>query len=1194
MRIRRLDICGFKSFMDRMTFVFDTGITGVVGPNGCGKSNVVDAIRWVMGEQSAKHLRGHAMSDVIFNGSEHHAPLGMSEVSLTFENDGSMPLPPQYAGFPEITLTRRLFRNGDSEYLINKTVCRLLDITELLLGTGVGTKAYSIIEQGRIGLIVSSKPEDRRSMIEEAAGVTKYKARRRAAERKMEYTEQNLVRVGDIIGELEKRCEQLQRQAKKAEKYKALKAEMKEIELHVASLKHLELSSLAEASRQRVEQLAAEEAQLGTELATGEEQLAYRRAELIAEETALVQRTEQLFGLENQIKVDEATLEFCTREENEARARMTQAQTEQAQLVQQAEALEAERVAAEAELIQLAEVVAKNEALLAEREQESQKLVGEQSAAAQTLDAEREILVQVITRVAEVKNNLANLGKQRVDLAARLGKLDSETGEINARLGNLDREKRELSDALGTTRQMKLSLEERRGLEETALAQTRTAFVENEARLIALREELGDKRSRLNSLTEIARNYEGYDRGVRAVMLKAGEDREQNGVYGLVADLLSAAQPEHEKALEAALGQRLQTVVVKGHDEGRAAISFLKSGGEGRSSFIPLDVQPRHADPQGQMFEGFVARAIDVVRHEPRHANVVKALLGDVVIVQDIPAAIAGAARNPGFSFVTLTGEVLDGQGVLTGGTLEGPGAGALQKKREIQELADQVMKVEGLFAQAQHEHGLLARKAAELEGGLKALTADTHEKELNLVNQEKDLARAAEELARLRERLNQVALEREVLERAEAELASEEAQSQGQSVAGETEKQGREAKVAELSAALDALRSRADALGRELTELRVKSAQDVERREGVLRTQARVAQSKLEVDERAQRVATAIADDDAKIQAVSAQKAAAQAERDTLQTQADALKAELTEKRAAHAEKQAQLTGREGELRAMRKRLEETAAGKAEHSLKERELALQLNHLTEQIRERYALELVMELHRFHALPQPGPEKEQRLVELRAQVERMGEINLTAIDEFKELSERFEFLSKQKADLEASLQQLRAAIVKIDQTSQERFAETYELVNDKFQQIFPRLFAGGKASLQMVTDPQTGEQGIEILAQPPGKSLKTVNLLSGGEKALTAVALIFAIFLIKPTPFCLLDEVDAPLDDANVGRYNEMIREMSSQSQFILITHNKRTMEIADTLYGVTMEEPGVSKLVSVKLSEASQRASVA
>jgi chromosome segregation protein len=432
------------------------------------------------------------------------------------------------------------------------------------------------------------------------------------------------------------------------------------------------------------------------------------------------------------------------------------------------------------------------------------------------------------------------------------------------------------------------------------------------------------------------------------------------------------------------------------------------------------------------------------------------------------------------------------------------------------------------------------------------------------------------------------------VLERTLVELEAEEAQGQGQSVAGETEKQGREAKVSELSAALERLRTRAEDLARELTDLRVKSAQDAERREGVLRTQARNAQTRTELDERHQRLGAALADDQSKVATVAAQRAAAEAERATLQAQADALKAELTEKRAVHAGKQEALTAREAELRAMRKKLEETSAGKAEHSLKERELALQLGHLSEQIRERYALELAMEIHRFHALPQPGPEKEQRLQELRGQVERMGEINLTAIDEFQELSGRFEFLTKQKTDLEDSLAQLRAAIVKIDSTSQERFRETFELVNERFQQIFPRLFNGGKASLQMVTDPQTGEQGIEILAQPPGKSLKTVNLLSGGEKALTAVSLIFAIFLIKPTPFCLLDEVDAPLDDANVGRYNEMIREMSSQSQFILITHNKRTMEISNTLYGVTMEEPGVSKLVSVKLSEASKRASVA
>jgi chromosome segregation protein len=1194
MRIRRLDICGFKSFMDRMTFVFDDGVTGVVGPNGCGKSNVVDAIRWVMGEQSAKHLRGHSMSDVIFNGSESHAPLGMAEVSLTFLNDGSMPLPPQYAGFPELTVTRRLFRSGESEYLINKTTCRLLDITELLLGTGVGTKAYSIIEQGRIGLIVSSKPEDRRAMIEEAAGITKYKARRRQAERKMEYTEQNLLRVSDIMGELEKRLEQLQRQAKKAEKYKALKAEMKEIELHVASLRFLELSSSAQAARAQLEALGAEEAVLAADLSQGDEGLTTERALRVAEEAELVARTEALFGLENAVQVGTANLDFYGREQTEAEARIALAQAELATLAEQAQSLEQQRTQAEAELAELARMALDDGAALAAREEELRQVQTDQAEAARTLEQEREILVQVYTRVAETKNNLANLGKQRIDVAARVARLAAESEELEHRVAALERDRKALAEALSSTRQLKLTLEERRGLQETALAQTRSAFVDNEARLIQLREELADKRSRLASLAEIARNYEGLDRGVRAVMLKAGEAREKDGIHGLVADLLSAAKPEHERALEAALGQRLQTVVVKSHAQGAEAIAFLKQGAEGRSSFIPVDVAAASAAPAAIDFEGFVARAVDVVQSEPRHRNLVQALLGHVVLVTDIPAALAGAARNPGHSFVTLTGELLDGNGVLTGGTLEGPGAGALQKKREIQELAETVMGLEAAFAQAQHAHGVLARTAAEVESSVKSITADTHERALDLVNQEKDLSRAAEELARLRERLNQVGLEREVLQRSEAELAGEEAASQGQTVAGETEKQGREARLAELAGSLDGLRGRAESCAEALTQLKIRSAQDAERREGAARTQARVQAAGTELEERRARLSSTTAEDVARVESVAAQRQAAQQERDTLAAEATALKAALTEQRAAHAEKQAALAERETALRAMRKRYEEVQGSRGEESLRERELVLQLGHLGEQIRERYALELAHELHRFHALPPPAADQETRLFDLRGQVERMGEINLTAIDEFGELSGRFEFLGKQKADLDDSLKQLRAAIVKIDVTSQERFREAYTLVNEKFQVIFPRLFGGGKASLQLVTDPTTGEQGIEILAQPPGKSPKTVNLLSGGEKALTAVSLIFAIFLIKPTPFCLLDEVDAPLDDANVGRYNEMIRELSRASQFILITHNKRTMEISDTLYGVTMEEPGVSKLVSVKLSEASQRASVA
>jgi chromosome segregation protein len=1198
MRIRRLDICGFKSFMDRGTFVFDEGITGVVGPNGCGKSNVVDAIRWVMGEQSAKHLRGRSMEDVIFNGSESNAPLSMAEVSLTFINDGSAALPPQYAGFPEITVTRRLFRSGDSEYLINKAVCRLLDITELFLGTGVGTKAYSIIEQGRIGLIVSSKPEDRKAMIEEAAGVTRYKLRKRAAERKMEYTEQNLLRVGDILGELEKRLEQLQRQARKAEKYKLLKAEMREIELHLASLKHLEFTAYARATREQLDALVAEEGQLTGSLREGEEQLTRQREALLADEKALATKTEQLFGLENQIKVDETNLEFFAREESETQNRIAQARTEGEALRAQLTALAAEREGAEKELAQLAELVQGDERVLAEREEELRKVSFAQSDAAKTLEEERSALVSAVAHLAQHQNNLANLARQRTDLTSRLARLTAEADTLTAESHLIEAQRQDLSAQLGTTRQLKSTLDERRGAEEGALAQTRARFAENEAKLIALREELSEKRSRLNSLVEIARNYEGYDRGVRAVMLRAGDDLQKEGIEGLVADLLSAATPEHEKALEAVLGQRLQTVVVHGREHGAAAIEFLKSAGEGRSSFIPLDVgattsgnptsTPNPSESGAPLsFDGLIGRALDVVRYQSRHANVVRALLGSVVLVRDLPAALTGSAQHPGtLTFVTPTGEVVDAQGVITGGTLEGPGAGALQRRREIQELADQVRSTETGFIASQSEHQQLSQKANEIESALRGLTAEGHEKALHLVNQEKDLARAAEELARVRERLGVLDQERESLLRHEAGLVAEESSSQGLVVAGEAEQKSREARVGELSGELERLKAQSEQVAEALTQLKIKLAGDAERREGVSRTLLRLAQTHSEQVEREVRLTQLVSENESRLADLASRRQQAQVEREQLVAEAETLRNQVTAQRADYTSRQQALTERDLQLKAQRKRLEEVSSAKTELGLRERELSLQLSHLEEQIRERYQLELSSELHRFHVLPRPGAEKEERVVELRAQVERMGEINLTAIDEYAELSKRSEFLTHQKADLEDSLKQLRSAILKIDQTSRERFKETFELVNEKFQQLFPRLFAGGKASLQMVEDPVSHEQGVEILAQPPGKSLKTVNLLSGGEKALTAVAMIFAIFLIKPTPFCLLDEVDAPLDDANVGRYNEMIREMSNQSQFILITHNKRTMEIVDTLYGVTMEEPGISKLVSVKLSE--------
>lgn len=1197
MRIKRLDICGFKSFMDKMTFQFDDRITGVVGPNGCGKSNVVDAIRWVMGEQSAKHLRGRAMEDVIFNGSENKPPLSMAEVTITFYNDNPSLLPAQYQGFPEISVTRRLFRNGESEYLINKTPCRLLDVTELFLGTGVGTKAYSIIEQGRIGLIVSAKPEDRRALIEEAAGITRYKARRKAAERKMEHTEQNLLRVTDIVNELGKRLESLNRQAKKAEKYRRLKGEMREIELHVASHKFLELNALMTQARAAMEGLSGEEKELAEKVLNAEAEIESLRAKLIEDERNLQSLNEQVHQLDNELKVGAANLEAWGREAEEQGRRHDEAKRELAELEAatanlgaEKEKLEADRAAllgGDRELDRLTRVQKEYEALRLEEE-----------LTAHRLDEERSALVTALSRMAASKSHLENLVRQKADLEQRIQRVEAERDELQARAGELERLRKENMEKLGNSRQLKLDLEARRAGEEEALERSRREFMEHEAKLIALREELVDRRSRLNSLKEIEKNYEGYGRGVRAVMLKAGrtgssQGAKDEGILGLVSDLVRAPE-EIEQAIEAVLGERLQSIVVAGTKQALDAISFLKMAREGRGQFLPLELKVSESVPVDGSILGVVGCAADLVKYDEKYAQIVRHLLGNVVVVRDLDAAVAYSRTGKPHTVVTLDGEVIEPSGALSGGAMEGPGVGALQKKREIGELAEQVASVESALQVEQEMHRRLAERIAQIEGSLKGLARDSHSEDLSVVEQEKDLHKISEDIAHVRERLEKLAVEEDGLKRALASVIAEESSSQGESAHAEGDREAREARVKELQETLTAVRARMSELASEQTTLRVKVASENERREGLERDLARIVNTIAELGERRSRLENTLAEATQRAAELKEKQDAAREAHEKLAERMAGIAAQQQSAREAYEATGKRVREAEDEIRANRKRLDELQGGLSSHAFKEKEYGLELQHLVDAIRDRHAVDLAQEISRFHEVPPPSEETEQKLIALREQVERMGEINLTAIEEYQEISQRHEFLTKQKEDLEDSLAQLRKAITKINRTSQERFRETFAIVNEKFQQIFPRLFNGGRAGLVLVEGDDKHEAGIEIMAQPPGKKLQSVNLLSGGEKALTAVSLIFAIFLIKPTPFCLLDEVDAPLDDANVDRYNDMVREMSEQSQFILITHNKKTMQIADTMYGVTMEEPGISKLVSVKLSERAQQAAPA
>src|SRR5205085_562564 len=605
MKIRRLDISGFKSFADRIVFSFDDGITGVVGPNGCGKSNVVDAVRWAMGEQSAKHLRGRAMEDVTFAGSESRPATGMAEVSLTFQNDGRL-VPPQYAGFGEITITRRLFRNGESDYEINKTPCRLLDITELFLGTGVGTRAYSIIEQGRIGLIVSAKPEDRRAIIEEAAGVTKYKARRKQAERKLEATEQNLLRLGDVVGEVKQRLQSLERSAKRAERFRELRGELRELELLAACRQHI--------------------------------------------------------GFKEQ---------------------------EAAQAHELAEASEAEKVA---------DASAEDQARQQQAEQALQGALKEIHDAQHAVETERHQAVSVLTRLANHRTNLVNLEKRRSDLAGRLQKTADEKEQLQARAQEIARQRDELAQKLLESQGRRKQLHEQKTVSEQDLAASRSAQRETEAALIKLREELADRRSRLTSLLELQRHFEGYGRGVKAIMLREEEERRRDGVYGLVADVLRV-EPRYERAIEAVLGERLQLVLVESHAAGLKAVDYLRKAAQGRASFVPLtEMEQLPLVPEAAHLPApeDTVRAVDVVGCAPEHERLRNYLLADVFLCDTLAGALAFWARNPGErTFVSAEGEVVDKEGVVSGGALEGVADGLLHKLREVQELAETVQELE-------------------------------------------------------------------------------------------------------------------------------------------------------------------------------------------------------------------------------------------------------------------------------------------------------------------------------------------------------------------------------------------------------------------------------------------------------------------------------------------------------------------
>jgi len=1174
-KIKRLEIAGFKSFADRIVLDFQRGVTGVVGPNGCGKSNIVDAIRWCMGEQSAKNLRGKAMEDVIFAGSETRKPLGVAEVSLIFSTEDGR-APAKYLDYAEIQLTRRLYRDGESDYLINKTPCRLLDITELFMDTGVGTRAYSIIEQGKIGMILHSRPEERRFLIEEAAGVTKFKSRKHLALKKIEATRQNLARLTDVLGEIRRQLGSLQRQAKKAEKFREYRDELRETEVLFAAREYRTVLEQRSSAQQELAALNDRIRDVFSASALAESRVEELRVHLLEAEKLLATAQEEIYRTKSEFSAAESGLEFQRKELSGLTGRLARLAAEAGELetrlkecAEQRELLELRRDASTTDCTVLQAELVQAESELTEHQRAEDELN-------LLLEARRKELFAALSESAQFKNRHETALKRLASLTERLERQGREEVQLAERLELARRRSAELESQIADTLREHEACKVELAALRTREDELKRSLPEVEKNWQQRRDELNRSSSRLHSLQELEASFAGYGQGVKNLM----QSKELRSRFsGVLADAVTAPQ-ELEAAVEAALAERLQCVLCADNGDALASLEFLKKSNGGRVG-LALPAACETVTP------ATVAGAIPLsglVQVDGPYSGLIGRILAGIMMVETLDTALELGRKHPALSFVTRDGDVVALGGVVTGGSADQVQKGIIHKKREIRDLETQVQSLEQEVAQLGSERDQLRQQSQEVSEGLKSCGAQLHQTDLKLAGLRKDHQQAADDTARNGERLALLALESATLNEEREGLEAEQRLSQERMSGAGSASRELEQQVAGIKTDLDARRQLLVNSREQVTTLRVKVATIREQHEAHLRGIADLERQSLDLARRMSGDREEV--EKGSLEQVQLQESiTAAAERLELLVHQQ-IKAEqlLARVRTDHETAVEALAAGESGARKLRDESADVRQTQADLNLRFSTLAMQAEHLERSLQEKNRITMAEALARLDCAAFDESERQARQAELQRLLDEMGEVNLMAIDECAGMEERFTFLTAQKEDLEESLRSLQQAIQRINRTTRQRFLETFNLVNAKFQEVFPRLFCGGKAELHLTDEADLLETGIDIIVQPPGKKLQNVTLLSGGEKALTAVALIFSIFLIKPTPFCLLDEVDAPLDDANIGRFNEMVREMSSISQFIIITHNKATMQVADTLYGITMESPGTSKVVSVRL----------
>ncbi len=1182
MYLKRLEMQGFKSFADKTVLEFMPGITSVIGPNGSGKSNISDAIRWILGEQSMKSLRGSKTQDIIFAGTQNRKSLGFAEASLIFDNtDGTLPIE-----YSEVTVTRKIYRSGETGYYINKVPCRLKDIVELFMDTGIGRDGYSIIGQGKIDEILSNKSEDRRHIFEEAAGIVKYRARKEETEKKLEQTKLNLLRINDILSEIESNLEPLQMQSDKAKKYLNLKEELKNIEVG------LFLYNI-EKYKQSLEELSNDEEIMKSTLNQEEgklEKIKILKEELkdkIDEITTQIEKLQNI-GFESQKEIEKLNsninvaetkiqnnIENVERNKNEIteleekinnlKQEIEQKQTRKDNLKQNKEKFENELKEKEEELQKLTEKLSSKELEIeklkkqveenTDKKYELQSEISMQTANFENLTQRQKQVKQ------EISNNVSELDRARMkkeDISKEFYEIEAERNQILKQIEDIDTQKQEVNNKIK----------------------------EFDLQIVNSTNDMRMKQSRHNFLVETEKEKEGYVKSVKSLLLDCEKIKELGkGMHGVLANIISVPS-EYETAIEMCLGMSLQNIVTDTEEDAKRLIEHLRKNNLGRVSFLPItSVKGKKLENIKGKKNGVVGIASDLVSFDRKYEQIILNLLGRTVVVDNMQNAINIAKENNySFRIITVEGDIINPSGAITGGSVAKKTVNILGRSREIESLEKEIKKIKSKIEKLEKEKEEYINSSEVIIEQVQGLEKQLQETDITYATGKQRVSSIDENIQTIQKRIEKLKEESSKIEEKQKEIQTQKQENEKQIEHMKEQNEEDQKIIDEFSNSNKESQEYIDNLNLDITNLKI-SVSSFNESEVSIQEMTDMLKTEIETHTKNKE------NKNKQIEKAKEENIQLKAEIENTKQEIEKVKEQVANSgenieklKQERIQKNEKLTEKETEQTSEFKTIEDLKAQITKLEVKKTKTEEDITDIINKMWEEY--QLTPNNVKDYQKPENIALTQRKVNELRTDIRELGSVNVDSIEEYKNLKERYDFMCEQRLDLENTMSKLRKIIQEMLETMKQQFKEKFEIINKNFGEVFKELFGGGMAEVSLTDEENILECGIDITVQPPGKKLQNMTLLSGGEKAFTAIALLFAILKINPAPFCVLDEIEAALDDVNVYRYAEYLKKFSKETQFLIITHRKGTMEAADTVYGVTMEEKGISKLLSMKLKQ--------